>query len=210
MSQWLYGTVRTATSEPAVEGPFDLIGLGDALARAESRGRMPTGTLATDNERINNRSFLVLSPGLRLALFEQMRLAQAHHLIWLSNGPSATGSDGGSMDGSMLPPAHLPYTVVLGTDLPYTCRTLSYIGPPTAITCRTLSYIGPPTAVSLRTLLYLWTTDSCNPPYTVGLPERPPTAVALRTPLACTSVYDIGAVMDIYASYGHRHRPTDG
>jgi len=28
--------------------------------------------------------------------------------------------------------------------------------------------------------------------------------------LACTSVYDIGAVMDIYASYGHRHRPTDG
>ena len=43
-----HGAVRGPPSEPAVEGPFVASRLGDALARAQSGARKPTGTLATD------------------------------------------------------------------------------------------------------------------------------------------------------------------
>ena len=49
---WQRSSRPLPTPEPAVEGPFDLMRPGDALARARPRGRMPTGTLATDIPRV--------------------------------------------------------------------------------------------------------------------------------------------------------------
>ena len=98
------GMARCPRSRPwaplaaVVEGPWDSIRLGDALARAQSGCSTPTGTRQMDIPPVN-RHLLYASLGLRLVFLGVMRLTQARW-AWVSphpmprNNPSATSSDG--------------------------------------------------------------------------------------------------------------------
>ena len=71
---------RSTPSEAVAEGPFSGNGSGDALARARDSQRMPTGDRPTKPRRVIY-PLCYSSGGLRLALYGEMLLAQAHHSI---------------------------------------------------------------------------------------------------------------------------------
>ena len=208
------GTVRLPPSEPVAEGPLHRIGLGDALARAQSGGVMPTGDQATKlRSVINPFGYSRQRSGCCSAPITGSRKRITGYQV--RNKPSAAGSDGAevrltsapacphcctpTVHSAALPPYTLLYTdrtpeitlpyTLLYTDRPETTLpyTLPYTvrGPPTVRPA--VHCLVPPTLLSIRVNLV----NPCNTGQTVGNPSwlQPVVYRSATCCTLCTSVH---------------------